>query len=59
MRALGFKGWRRQTVASVEKGKRRVTVEEALGLAMALETTLPRLLAPVKGQWVDLHPALG
>ena len=59
MRALGFEDWRQQTVASVEKGKRRVTVEEALGLVEALETTLPRLLAPVNGLWVELPSGSG
>jgi 8-oxo-dGTP diphosphatase len=57
MREHGFKDWHQQTVASVEKGKRRVTAEEVLGLVTALETTLPRLLAPVVNGgnlWVEL-----
>jgi transcriptional regulator with XRE-family HTH domain len=45
MRALGF-DWHQQTVASVEKGRRRVTAEEIFGLALALETTMPTLLRP-------------
>lgn len=47
MRALGYSAWRRQTVANVEKGARRLTAEEMLGLAVALETSLVGLLEPV------------
>lgn len=36
MRKLGFDAWIRQTVGSVEQGKRRVTVDELLGLAECL-----------------------
>lgn len=43
MRALGFP-WKQQTVAVVEKDKRRATAEEILGLALALETTVARLM---------------
>jgi transcriptional regulator with XRE-family HTH domain len=49
MSNLGFGDWRQQTVANIEKGKRRLTVEELLGLAEALETTLARLLAATDG----------
>jgi 8-oxo-dGTP diphosphatase len=60
MRELGFEDWHQQTVASVEKGKRRVTGEEVLGLVLALETTLPRLLAPIGGDlWVELPSGSG
>lgn len=45
MRALGF-DWHQQTVAGVEKGKRRVTAEEILGLAETLETTIRDLMRP-------------
>jgi len=44
MRHLGFTAWLRQTVPSVEKGRRRVTADEILGLALALETTIPALM---------------
>lgn len=44
MRSLGFSAWLRQTVANVEKGRRRVTGEEVLGLALALETAMPDLM---------------
>lgn len=43
MRALGF-GWQQQTLASVEKAKRRATADEILGLALALETTISALM---------------
>jgi hypothetical protein len=46
MRALGYEAWLYQTVGNVEKGKRRVTAEEVLGLAEALETSVGRLLSP-------------
>jgi hypothetical protein len=48
MRALGFSAWRRQTVANVEKSARRVTAEEVLGLALALETRFMSLVEPVR-----------
>ena len=55
MQELGFEDWRQQTVANVEKGRRRVTAEEVLGLVVALETTLPRLLAPIGADlWIEL-----
>lgn len=47
MRSLGYSAWRRQTVASVEKGKRRLSAEEIFGLALALETNISSLLLPV------------
>jgi transcriptional regulator with XRE-family HTH domain len=47
MRNLGFTAWLHQTVGNVERGKRRVTAEEALGLAIALETTMQHLLSPL------------
>jgi 8-oxo-dGTP diphosphatase len=47
MRALGFEGWVRQTVGSTEKPSRRATAEEILGLALALEVSMPTLLGPV------------
>ena len=43
MRALGFGEWRRQTVGNTENGKRRLTAEELLGLALALDTTVSSL----------------
>jgi hypothetical protein len=46
MRALGYTAWLYQTVGNVEKGKRRVTAEEVLGLGEALETSVGRLMSP-------------
>lgn len=46
MRALGFTAWARQTVTRVERVKRRLTAEEILGLALALETTPAALMRP-------------
>lgn len=45
MRALGQTAWRRQTVARVQQSQRRLTAEEVLDLALALETTMASLLA--------------
>ena len=45
MSALGF-SWHQQTVGAVERGERRVTAEELLGLAEALRTTLAELIKP-------------
>src|SRR5579863_3794790 len=49
MAKLGFDDWHQQTVAKVEKGNRKLSVEELLGLVEALETTLSTLLAPHGG----------
>jgi len=46
MRALGFDAWLHQTVGNVERGKRRIVAEEILALALALETTIGRLMDP-------------
>ena len=46
MRALGFTGWLRQTVGQVERGKRRLIVDEVLALAAAVETSVIDLLVP-------------
>jgi hypothetical protein len=45
MRALGY-GWLPQTVGCIERGERRVTAVEILGLAAALETSIAVLLKP-------------
>jgi transcriptional regulator with XRE-family HTH domain len=47
MNALGFK-WRQQIVNAVETGDRRLQVDELLGLAVALQTTLQELLSPTE-----------
>ena|SRR5437764_15337857 len=46
MRNLGFGEWRRQTVGNTERGKRRLAVEELLGLCHVLEATLEQLALP-------------
>jgi len=43
MRALGFDAWHRQTISNVERGDRRVTAEELVGLALAMEVSIPAL----------------
>jgi 8-oxo-dGTP diphosphatase len=53
MRALGFTGWLRQTVGQVERGKRRLIVDEVLALSFALEASVAELLMPSNGgEWV-------
>lgn len=46
MRALGYTAWFTQTVGKAERGERRITSEEVLGLAYALEVTVRQLLSP-------------
>jgi transcriptional regulator with XRE-family HTH domain len=53
MNDLGFKEWRRQTVARVERGERKVSAEEAYWLSYVLGTTVTRLMAPSEDEhWV-------
>ena len=55
MQNLGFSAWIRQTVGSTERGRRRPTGEEILGLAICLETTVQRLMTPLsEDKWVEL-----
>jgi 8-oxo-dGTP pyrophosphatase MutT (NUDIX family)/transcriptional regulator with XRE-family HTH domain len=59
MQALGFRAWLRSTVSLAEQGKRRVTAEELLGLALAFGTSMVRLAEPSdETPWVEL-PAGG
>ena len=46
MRELGYTAWLRQTVANVEKGKRRLTGAEIHALAWALQTNVRDLVIP-------------
>lgn len=46
MRALGYAKWYRQTVGTVEKGGRKVSSSELLGLSLALETSIAALMSP-------------
>jgi hypothetical protein len=45
MQELGYK-WIRQTVGDVLSGRRSLRASELFGLALALETTAPRLVIP-------------
>lgn len=57
MRFLGFSAWIRQTVGATERGRRRPTAEEIVGLAIALETPAWRLMSPDEDDKpVDLQP---
>lgn len=44
MRELGFAAWRHSTVSLTERGQRRITVDELLGLAVAFEVSVQSLL---------------
>ncbi len=46
MAAAGFPVWTKQTVADVERGTRKVSLDELAGLADVTECTLERLLSP-------------
>jgi transcriptional regulator with XRE-family HTH domain len=46
MRALGYTAWFTQTVGKAERGERRITSEEVLGLAYSLDVTVRQLLSP-------------
>jgi transcriptional regulator with XRE-family HTH domain len=58
MRALGFSSWIRQTVGATERGRRRPTAEEILGLAYALQTTISALMAPAEDELVELSSGM-
>jgi hypothetical protein len=45
MREQGF-GWVRQTVTEAERNRRRITIEELLGLSIVLKTELTMLVYP-------------
>src|SRR5262245_396007 len=66
MHELGFASWVPSTVSQVERAKRRLTCEEALGLMVCLETTLEAIMYPPAdfqtiilpgGQWTTLPAA--
>lgn len=48
MRELGFATWHRQTMGKVERAERQLSAAELAGLALALETTISRLAAPLE-----------
>lgn len=57
MRALGFTGWLRQTVGQVERGRRRLIVDEVLALSFAVETTVAELIMPAADEEVVELPS--
>lgn len=57
MRALGYTSWHRPTIGNVERGERRVTAEEILGLAEALGTSVGALMAPVEDDKIVEFPS--
>lgn len=59
MRNLGHTAWLRQTVANVEKARRRVTAEEVLALAWALQTSISALMMPTDDDIVVDFPSGG
>jgi transcriptional regulator with XRE-family HTH domain len=55
MQALGFTAWHPPTLGNVERGERGLRIEELLGLALAFDTTMERLLTPLpEDEWVEL-----
>ena len=50
MNALGFTSWQRSTVSVVERGKRKLSVEELVGLALVYEVAPARLFRPDNGE---------
>lgn len=48
MRALGHTQWQQQTVASTEKGRRRLMAEEVMALASVLDTSISALMRPTE-----------
>ena len=55
MRVLGYTAWFTQTVGKAERGERRITAEEILGLAACMGTTVQRLMTPLwEDRWVEL-----
>ena len=50
MESLGHR-WLRQTVGQIEAGRRSVSVDELLGLAVSLQTAVSGLLSPMGPAW--------
>jgi hypothetical protein len=59
MRALGYTAWLRQTVANVEKGKRRLTGGEIQALAWVLQTSVNALIMPSDDDVIVQFPSGG
>ena len=53
MNSLGFREWRRQTVARVEKAERKMSAEELFWLSYVLSASVMRLMSPTEDDhWV-------
>jgi transcriptional regulator with XRE-family HTH domain len=53
MRELGFGSWQRSTMSLVERGKRRLSVEEIFALAYVVNSGVERLMSPIADDgWV-------
>jgi transcriptional regulator with XRE-family HTH domain len=52
MGRLGFVNWKRITVAEVESGKRRLSVEEMIGIAVLFDVPVAYLMAGFRGDEV-------
>ncbi|MBO0813669.1 MAG: helix-turn-helix transcriptional regulator [Actinobacteria bacterium] len=50
MNELGFTSWQRSTVSMVERGKRKLSVEELTGLALVYDVAPARLFRPDDGE---------
>lgn len=59
MRALGFDYWLYQTASASERGTRRVTANEILGLALAMGTTVPALMRAGTADHLVSFPGYG
>lgn len=57
MIVLGF-DWKRSTVAEIETGKRRVSLEEAIGLAVLFGVPVYRLMTPRGSARLEVTPRL-
>lgn len=57
MRALGYEAWHRQTLGKIERGERRLTAAELLGLTYAMGTSIAALLTPPPGDKTVAFPA--
>jgi transcriptional regulator with XRE-family HTH domain len=46
MREMGWDAWHRQTLGNIERGQRRLTADEAFGLAWVMQVPIAALLTP-------------
>ena len=59
MQALGFTAWLYQTAGASERGARRVTAQEILGLALAMGTTVAALMRAGATDHLVTYPGYG